>query len=474
MAVARIPTASQMLIFICLVIALATTESACGGGTQTTQSPPPPKTEVPTPTVLRTLYRVVNGTDRMTTVGSAERNSYPLEAQAYYVPDQAAGDRVTLNRVVNSSSSDHADTTTSISGYSQDMELGFPWSGGSKAGVAHMIEAFNSATADYAMVAPSEGLPGYAPTPLSAYGYPRYGNAAEVLLSLSAGGVTVQSNAVAGGTTWRWYWNGTQFLNHADYGREIQGAFYFGTSLLNPNEAGDRLTFSYLDQSLKHGSPILRFGNQGNTQFTRAIPLDWDPSQYGGDQDHPVIWDTLVLGKDLTLNFQNLGPVAKYTTHLILPSANRGTLADPAGYLLSSFNRFWTYDAQSKVLHEVTAAMPDGCASSDPTVFGGYSFSPDFGGIIMSDASGTNAMGIYGVSLSQGGSITYFAMWKFYCWGDGPSETSSDNTAWSAVYGNGTDVLFPAGESTYNVYLITDSVQNVTAKMDNLLQMGVR
>jgi hypothetical protein len=318
-------------------------------------------------------------------------------------------------------------------------------------------------------------LPGYTPTPLAAYGYPRYGNAAEVLLSLSAGGVTVQSNAVAGGTTWRWYWNGTQFLNHGDYGREIQGAFYFGTSLLNPNEAGDQLTFSYLDQSLKHGSPIFRFENQGNTQFTRAIPLDWDPTQYGGDQDHPVIWDSLVLGKDLTLNFQNLGPVAKYTTHLILPSANRGTLADPAGYLLSSFNRFWTYDAQSKVLDEVTAAMPDGCASlSNPNVFGGYSFFPNFGGIIMSDASGANAMGIYGVSLSHGGSITYFAMWRFYCWGDGSSETASDTTAWSAVYGNGTDVVFPANESTYNIYLITDSVQNVTARMDDLLQMGVR
>ena len=92
----------------------------------------------------------------------------------------------------------------------------------------------------------------------------------------------------------------------------------------------------------------------------------------------------------------------------------------------------------------------------------------------MSDASGANAMGVYGVSLSNGGSTTYFAMWKFDCWGDGPSESSSDNTAWSAVYGNGTDVLFPAGESTYNVYLISETLQNVTARMDDLFQIGVR
>jgi len=34
--------------------------------------------------------------------------------------------------------------------------------------------------------------------------------------------------------------------------------------------------------------------------------------------------------------------------------------------------------------------------------------------------------------------------------------------------------VFPAGESAYNVYLITDSVQNVAARMDDLFKMGVK
>ena len=115
--------------------------------------------------------------------------------------------------------------------------------------------------------------------------------------------------------------------------------------------------------------------------------------------------------------------------------------------------------------------MPDGCAHLTDNTFGGTSFFVDFGGIIMSDASGANAMGVYGVSIGQAGSVSYFAMFKFFCWGDGPFETSSDNTAWSAVYGTGT---IPAGETTYNVFLITDSVQNVTARMDDLFRLGVR
>src|ERR1700757_816403 len=109
---------SQAPIMPWLVLLLMTVECACGGGTQTPPPPPPPKSAVPTPTVLRTLYRVVvNGTDRMTTIGPNERSSYPLEAQVYYVPDQTASDRTTLNRVVNSSATDHGDTITSLDGY---------------------------------------------------------------------------------------------------------------------------------------------------------------------------------------------------------------------------------------------------------------------------------------------------------------------------------------------------------------------
>ena len=49
-----------------------------------------------------------------------------------------------------------------------------------------------------------------------------------------------------------------------------------------------------------------------------------------------MIWDSVVLGKDLTLDFNNLGPVAKYTTHLILPTATVGGIQNPVGYLLSN------------------------------------------------------------------------------------------------------------------------------------------
>jgi hypothetical protein len=151
--------------------------------------------------------------------------------------------------------------------------------------------------------------------------------------------VTVESNKAAGGVTWRWFWNGMQFENHFGFGGEIQAAFYFvGKPELNPNEAGDGYFPAGIDAG--NGSPTTRFENQGDTQITRAVPMNWDPTVFGGDLDHLIIWDNRQLGKDLTLNFNNMGPVAKYTTHVVLPAATSGTLAIPTGYLRGDFNRF--------------------------------------------------------------------------------------------------------------------------------------
>ena len=46
----------------------------------------------------------------------------------YYFPEQPDNSGLTPESVVNVSGSDHADTTTSLSGYTQDIVLGYPWS----------------------------------------------------------------------------------------------------------------------------------------------------------------------------------------------------------------------------------------------------------------------------------------------------------------------------------------------------------
>jgi hypothetical protein len=445
----------------------ATILPGCGGGSSPgTVTPPPHPASPPTPTTLRVLNRVrFSDTDRMTSVGIAERTAHVLDGGTYYVADKPADGRTALNRYLDAGATDHADGTNQPVGYTFEEVLGYPWAQASLPGLDVLSEAFNPSTGDYALIAPSENLFGYTASPLGVYGYPRFANASEVLLSLSGGGVTVESNKAAGGVTWRWFWNGMQFENHFGFGGEIQAAFYFvGRPELNPNEAGDGYFPAGIDAG--NGSPAARFENQGNTQITRAVPLNWDPTVFGGDLDHPIIWDSLMLGKDLTLNFNNMGPVAKYTTHVVLPSATLGTLAIPTGYLRGNFNRFWTYDAQSKRLSEVTIQVPNGCGNNS-----GFAFDTGFGGVIISDATLAYAMGVYGVSTLQGGSVNYYGLNSYPCGSSDTSESVWNFNVWAAVHGN--DIPFPAGESSYNTYVITESLQNVTALMDALFEAKV-
>jgi hypothetical protein len=455
--------------------------AACGGGGVTMAPPPPPPPppppqQAPPPIMLRTLYRLnVNGTDRMTSFGSGERSVYPVDAQLYYVPDATASGLTTLTRFVNAGGTDHADSVGPLNGYSLDEVLGYPWSN-SAPGLVQIPEGFNSATGDHAMMLPSENLAGYVPQALPVYGYPRYGSQGEVLMDLTAGGITVESNAVAGGSVWRWTWNGMQFINNADYGRQIQNAFYYldptgNLNNFNPNEAGD--LYHRDNPATAHGSPLLRFENNGNTQSTRTIPLNWDPTVFGGDPDHPIIWNQIVLGKDVTLNFNNMGSVARYTTHLTLPTAAPGGLAEPAIYLRANFNRFWVYDAPSKTLGEVTASVPSGCNTGNE-----YIFYTQAGGTIISDPSTNFAMGVYAVDEAHGGAASFFIIGNFICAGYGTAEDSGDCVTMNPVKGGGDgkprNINFPAGESTYNAYIITDTVQNVAAQMDRLYTMGVK
>ncbi len=424
-----------------------------------------------TPVKLNILYRYLMGrSDRLTTVRPDAPTSPRFEGEQFYVPaDDSASETIELDRLVNSTKAIHIDSTSQVAGYVVQEGLGFPWADpDSVPGLSPLDEGYNQVTGDYALMRPSEVLHGYIPAPLGVYGYPRYGTRNESVLSLSAGGVSIQSNLVAGGALWQWYWQGVQFVNVFDYGREIQSAFLFDGTASNPTEAGDQFTGPALVPGTRHGSPVLMAENSGTTQITRAIPLEWYPGGHGGGPNHPVIWSDIVLGKDIDLNFDDLGPVARYATHISLPASIHGQLELPTPYLRAMFTRFWTYNAETKQLTEVTSKVPDGCAHLQDAAH--YSFSPRFGGVIASDQTGAHAMGEYGVNTSQGGSVDSLLMFRLLCTGDGTSESSFDTVKLDAVRSG----VFPSGENTYNTYLMTDTVKNVAAHMAQLFEAGVR
>ena len=278
------------------------------------------------------------GGDRTITADPIERDAYPLDGAIFYVSsaDHEAS-TVPLYRLFNGS--DHMVSLDPNEGAGQGYRvegiLGYPFLL-QQPGTSELIRTYNASTGHHSL-RNSTGLEtekGYSDEPLGVYGYPRYYNLGKKLLSLTGGGVTVDSNEVAGGSLWQLTWNGTEIINNWDYGRQTQTDI-FPFDYANPTEAGDTWSNDPV-AAINHGSPLGLAENDGLTQRTRSIALEYDPDGtqqcyyqppvgpcpgFGGGADNPVVWRDVILGKDLTLDFNGLGPVALYSTFMEVPRA---------------------------------------------------------------------------------------------------------------------------------------------------------
>ena len=412
---------------------------------------------------LNILWRVKrSGTnDRMTSNNWNEAKNYTFEGATYYIPSYLTG-ASPLYRLIYSW--DHMDSMTSgEGGYTTEGPLGYPYSS-QVTGTEQIVRKWNTSNGDHALGPNWESLTGYTnESPGTAYAYPRYLNANYSLLSLTAGGVTAKSNLVCGGAIWEWTWNSVQFVNDKDYGREMQSAVFFldGNSVqCNPTEAGDEWTATST-YGRRHGSPCYALYNNGSVQTSRSIPLEWLPQDHSGGEDTPVLWEDMRLGKDLTLNFNSMGAVARYTTYFYTPTDMTSTHIEvPTMYMRAAFNYFYNYDAVSQTL---TRVYP-GSGGSNPVLS-----TPSYGGVIISNSTGTQAVGCYGVAPASGGSATFFGLWDFSSQG-GTGQYDSGCTKWSMVYG---PTSISAGEHTYNAYICTGTLSSVQTYMNSLYSQGV-
>jgi hypothetical protein len=409
-------------------------------------------------TSLNILWRLVPGGHYMTSNSPNERNALPSNGAIFYVPSNNIFGTAPLYRLYLSPIGDHMDSLyPGEGGYYTEGILGYPYTTPDALPGLHQFIRVDDGTYPYhATRSDTDSIPGYGnASGLSAWGFARPNTATLSLLSLSAGGVTIESNGVAGGALWTWTWNGTQFINTDDCGREIQSSVFYPTSsgTQNPTEAGDQFTSSNLLGEQRHYSIVTALSNSGSTQTSQSIPLDFNPQSFGGSQDHPAMYPGLRIGKQITLNYHNLGAVAQYVTTFHTPvNLQNAQIEIPTGYLQKNFNRYFTYDAYSQSLTEVTGSLSS--CSTDHN----YGFTPasGYGGVIISDASGNNAMGVYGITTPMGGSVSYFALWNITC---------QNTSKWNAVFGPGT---IPAGDNVYASWIMTGTLAYVQTLMNAL------
>ena len=428
---------------------------------------------------LNVLWRIeTGGGDRTITTNPVERDAYPLDGAIFYVAmtDHAELGTRPLYRLFNGG--DHMVSLDphegAAQGYYVEEILGYPFVA-QQPGTSELIRTYNPSTGHHSL-RNSTGLEteqDYIDQPLGVYGYPRYYNQSAQLLSLTGGGITLDSNEVSGGALWHWTWNGIQVINNWDYGRQIQTDI-FPLDYANPTEAGDTWSNDSVP-AVNHGSPLGLAENDGMTQRTRSITLEYDPDGtqqcyyeppvgpcpgFGGGPNNPVVWRDVMLGKDVTLDFAGLGPVALYSTFMQVPRAlATGTAREiPVIYARASFYRMFTYDAQQAQLQE------NQCSS------GSVATSSNFGGVIATTGDENAAIGIYAVNTSQGGSVDYLVLnFTWSCPGP-PSDTGefdSDTMIVDSVRYTG----YPAGPTVTHTYLISGTLKSVVDKMAELYKL---
>src|SRR5262249_20888592 len=160
------------------------------------------------------------------------------EGELFYVPATPLAGTQPLYRLYNPLLDEHRDSLSSTGeagGFKAEGILAFPY----KSPVTGAQPIGRAADGSATLIMPPDGSPPPAPLPgsstgsstlgsetgtLLGYGFPRHRNACSQRLVVQGAEVKLVANPVAGGAVTELWWNGKQFINNYDYGRQIQAA----------------------------------------------------------------------------------------------------------------------------------------------------------------------------------------------------------------------------------------------------------
>jgi hypothetical protein len=224
-----------------------------------------------------------------------------------------------------------------------------------------------------------------------------------------AGGaeIVVTTTARLAGAIHSLRWNGKEFIDSADHGRQLQSASNFDCGkrfipeVFNPTEAGSRADGA----GPRSSSRLLELSALGTELTTRTRMAFWlRPTERS--EGHLAYNDRVlsdhILRKRVRIGFRTWPHVLDYRVTFTLPRGEKHTLAQfeaLTGYMPPDFGHFWKYDAGTGKL----APLDDGPGEQPcPVVF--------------STASGSHAMGIFSAERAPGYGRFRFAAEKVVKW----------------------------------------------------------
>lgn len=239
-------------------------------------------------------------------------------------------------------------------------------------------------------------------------------------------------------------WNGKEFIDSADHGRQLQSASNFdgGESFIpevfNPTEAG-----SVSDGAGPTSSSRLWFLRAQDARLSTLSQMAFWLRPGEKSLGHPARNSTIVsnhwLKKDVQIGIPGYPQVIQYDVTFIVPEGERHTYAQfeaVTGYMPAEFSQFWQFDPDERRLKPLDAGPGE---QRHPVVF--------------STADGQFAMGVYSPAQpSPGFESVGYGRFAF---------PAARVTKWNCVFRLRNPQGIPAGGYTFRNYVLVGTKATV-------------
>ena len=260
--------------------------------------------------------------------------------------------------------------------------------------------------------------------------------------------IVITTTARVAGAIHSLTWDGVEFVDSFDHGRQIQSASNFDSGqafeaeVFNPTEAGSRAD----DLGATSTSRLLELSAKENQLVTLNRMAFWlKPGEKS--EGHParntVALSDHYLAKRVTIGHKNLPHAIEYRVTFLVPGGEKHTFAQfeaVTGYMPESFDTFYRFDTKTGALKPLSDGPGE---QADP--------------VVLSTADGRHAMGVYSPDQPSKG---------FESAGYGRFRFKSDRVVkWNCVFRTKNAKVVPGGEYQFRCFLVVGTAKDCTSTL---------
>jgi hypothetical protein len=260
--------------------------------------------------------------------------------------------------------------------------------------------------------------------------------------------IVITTTARVAGAVHSLTWNGKEFIDSTDHGRQLQSASNldrgtpFTPETFNPTEAGSRND----GIGPRSSSKVLYFlATDGALQSTSQMAFWLRPGETSDGQltKNTAVLSNHLLTKRVRVGYKNLPHVVQYDVTFSLPIGEHHNYAQfeaLTGYMPPEFEKFWRYNPQKDALEPLS----DGPGEQRYPV-------------VLATADGSHAMGVYSPDQpSEGFENAGYGRWRF---------KRENVVKWNVVFRVRSADAVRAGEYPYRNFIVVGDLATVRSSL---------